>query len=918
MEYRGRQTAQISFPLGGIGTGCIGLGGNGGLVDVEIKNQPNKNSTAEFTHFAIKAEQDGKVLDARVLQGDLERDYIGCTERPVYTGYGFGPDRGTMAGFPHFKDVVFKGEYPFAELDFSHEKFPGKVHMTAFNPLIPTKEDDSSIPAAFFEFRIFNPAQEKITYTLALSCNNYYSRTDTCHTFERNGDLSLIYLSNTGDRDVPGYGDLTIATDSEKVSCQQYWFRGRWFDNSSVFWQEFTHPGRLVNRVYEADRQNPDSNETSDAAVLAAEVEVEGQKEARIRFLLSWSCPYINNSWEITHLGLSEEEIRQRRSRKWKNYYSVLFEDSRASAVYGLKNFDRLYRETMLYKEAVFSSTLPEAVKDAVTANISILKSPTCLRLEDGSFYAFEGVHAHMGSCEGTCTHVWSYAYALAFLFPRLERSARTNEYTYSMQEDGGMGFRIQLPLGVGPTNHRPAADGQFGTVLRVYREFLISGDIKWLEGIWPEIKRSIEFAWSPRNQDCWDADKDGILEGRQHHTLDMELFGANSWLSGMYLAALLAACSLAEVLGDDQAGREYRKVYNTGKRQLNERLYNGEYFFQDVDLKDRSLLEKYNSGFSMHGANAAASYWNEENQEMKYQIGEGCSIDQVLGQWHADMLNLGDVFEPEKVYSALKSIYRYNFIPDMREHVNPCRIYGFNGESGTMICSYPEGRRKPFIPVPYAEETMHGFEYQAASHMIKRGLEKEGLACVEAVRSRYDGYKRNPWNEMECGSNYARSLASYVLLLAYSGFIYDVYHKKIGFKPLVKGDYCFFWSLDTGFGTVERAGDNITLRVSYGKLTVQELVFESAFTEKIQRIQVEGDSVEEGQIEDSPMEGGSMEGSQAEDSPTEDGRVKSVQVGYQVQGENISLSQAVVLSAGESLKLCAHRKACCRAQSEQ
>ena len=841
MEYTGKYTSQISFPLGGIGTGCIGLGGNGGLVDIEIKNRPNKNSTAEFTHFAIKAEDEDGVIDARILQGDLEKDFIGCTERPRYTGYGFGPDRGTMAGFPHFENVRFVGEFPFANLYFAHRRFPGEVSMTAFNPFIPTNEDDSSIPAAFFNFRIKNTHSKKLTYTLALSCNNYYCRTQTVHTYEEQDSAKLIFLSNTGSKDTTEYGDLTIATDCEAVSYQEYWFRGRWFDNSSVFWQEFTRPGKLKNRIYEADRDNPDSNETSDVATLAAHLELEPGETADLRFVLSWSNPWISNHWEITHIGLGEEEIQRRRQQKWKNYYAVLFENSRSSALYALQNFSRLFRETMLYHDAIYSSDLPECARDAVTANVAVLKSPTCLRLEDGSFYGFEGVHAHMGSCEGTCTHVWAYTYAMAFLFPRLERSARTNEYTYSMQPDGGMGFRLQLPLGVGPTNHRPAADGQFGTILRVYREFLISGDREWLAAIWPQVKRSLEFAWSDENTDRWDPQQSGILTGRQHHTLDMELFGANSWLSGMYLAALQAGAHLAEIMGDSEAAQKYLEIFRRGKEALNRDLFNGEYFFQNIDLKDKALLEQYNNGFSMHGADAVASYWNEENQEMKYQIGEGCSIDQLLGQWHADLLQLGEIFDEDKVQSALSSIYRYNYIPDMREHVNPCRIYGMNGEQGTMICSYPPERRKPLIPVPYSEETMHGFEYQAASHMIRHGLETEGLTCVQAVRSRYDGLKRNPWNEMECGSNYARSMASYALLLIYSGFVCDMYHKKIGFHPLHPETYKFFWSLDSGFGTVEKKDGQITLRVLYGSLEIN--VFEVE-TEHVRSVACAGTEV--------------------------------------------------------------------------
>ncbi|WP_334136994.1 GH116 family glycosyl-hydrolase [Muricomes intestini] len=838
MWYEGAKTKEISFPLGGIGTGCIGLGGNGGLVDFEIKNRPNKNTTAEFTHFAVKVENEEHVIDCRVLQGDLNKNYIGCTERPLYTGYGFGPDRGTMAGFPHFEKVDFYGEYPIAEVNFFHEKFPGAIKMTAFSPLIPTNEDDSSIPAAFFEIEIENTTSSKLKYTVALSCNNFYSQTKTAHLYEKQDKISYIFLGNNETKNTTEYGDLTIATDCTEVSYQEYWFRGRWFDNSSVFWNEFSQYGKLKNRTYKESRKNPGSDGSSDTATLAAHINLNSGERRRVRFILSWSNPYMHNFWEITHIGLTKEEIAQRRAKKWKNYYAVLFPTSRDSAIYGMKNFSQLYKNTDLYRKAMFSCTLPEEVLDAVTANIAALKSPSCLRLEDGSFYGFEGVHAHVGSCEGTCTHVWSYAYAPAFLFPALERSARTNEYTYSMQKAGGLAFRVQLPLGEPPSNHRPAVDGQYGSVLRVYREFLISGDINWLKGIWPEVKRSVEYAWDKENIDQWDMNRDGIMEGRQHHTLDMELFGPNAWLSGMYLSGLLAAAKMAQVLGDQEAQSVYMSIFHSGKERLNHMLFNGEYFYQKVNLKDKAMLEKFHEGFSMHDPDAVASYWNTEAEEMKYQAGEGCMIDQVLGQWHADMLNLGEVFEEEKTRLALHSIYKYNFIGNMREFVNPCRIYSMNDERGTVICSYPENRKMPFIPVPYAGETMTGFEYQAASHMIRKGLIAEGRECVKAVRDRYDGEKRNPWNEIECGSNYVRSMSSYALLLAYSGFSYDMYRGEIGFHPIEKGDYKYFWSLDTGFGTAGLKNDIFTLQVCYGHLKINSIDIE---TDEISKIIYEG-----------------------------------------------------------------------------
>lgn len=819
MKYK--STNLISMPIGGIGSGSIGIAGNGRFTDIEIGNCPNKQSHAGFTHFAVKAERDGKTVDARVLNGDIEPPYVGIQPRPLYSGYGFGPDRGNMAGMPHFKYCDFNGEFPFANLSFQDPRFPGDIRLCAFNPFIPSNEDDSSIPAAFFLITVKNTSDVALDYTVALTCNNFYSQGNCVHKYDDGDGIARITLGNAGDKTSAEYGDLTVATDCEDTSCQRYWYKGHWFDNLTMFWQDFCAPGRLVDREHGCAGSGVDNQCDYEPATLEAHFRLDAGGEREIRFVLAWNKPYMNNSWEISAPGLDEEAKAKIRAVMWKNYYATIFESSHDSALYALCNFDRLYGDTMLFKDALHSSTLPKEVLDAVAANISILKTPTVLRLTDGSFYGFEGLHPHMGSCEGTCTHVWSYVYAPAFLFPRLERSARRLEYTYSMAQSGAMTFRLQLPVGRDVSRFRPCVDGQYGTVLRVYREFMVSGDIEWLRSIWGGVKKSIEYAWHPDNYDRWDPDKSGIMRGRQHHTLDMELFGESSWLSGMYLAGLKAGAELAKTVGDTPAFDEYSRIAEKGAKQVNERLFNGEYFIQQIDICDKSLLEQFSGDCALSGNDAVQGYWNDETGEIKYQAAQGCLIDQVLGQWHLDLLGLGDVFERDKVESALKSIYKYNFIEDMRNHCNPCRIYALNDESGTIICSYPETGKKPRIAVPYAEETMHGFEYQAACHMIIRGMEEEGLRCVRAVRERYDGVRRNPYNEIECGSNYARSMASYALLLAYSGFRFNMYEKRVGFSPL-KGDGSFFWSLESGFGKVVFNDGKIVLHVLYGGLDLK------------------------------------------------------------------------------------------------
>lgn len=806
-RYRGRRTREIRFPLGGIGTGCVSLDGTGHLVDWEIFNRPAKGTRNGFSHVAVKAEQAGRLLDARVLHGDAPPPYSGAGVG-FFKGFGFGLSRLTLSGMPHFRRTRFTGGFPLAEILFQDECFPGDVTLRAFNPLIPLNAEDSSLPAAFFTVSIRNPGTVPLDYTVAFTLGN--PLTGGTHNRLRHIPQGRVLQCTCGrPPDDLQYGDLAVGTDHAEGGGQALWYRGGWFDGLTVFWNDFAHSGTLPPRDDEALGEN-------DHGTLCARFQVPPGASGSVRFVLSWNVPNRRNDWTP-----ETDENRAWLEKPWRNYYATRFADAAATAGYALGNWERLERETVLFQETLFGSTLPKPVLDAVSANLSTLKTPTCLRLEDGSFYGWEGCHAEAGCCEGTCTHVWNYAYALPFLFPDLERSVRELDYRYNLRADGGMPFRLQLPPGSPPSAFRPCADGQFGNVLKVYREWKISGDTAWLQTLWPAVKQSIDYAWSPTNADRWDPGQTGVLWGRQHHTLDMELFGPNAWLSGLYLAALKAGSELAGVCGDPAAAGLYRDLFARGRRWVNEHLFNGAYFNQRIDLSDRGMLTHW-----QHDPKLLDTYWSAEHGELKYQIGDGCGIDQVLGQWHADLLGLGDIFDRRLTRRALQAVFRYNYQPVLRNVVNPCRLFGVDDEAGTLMFTWPGGRRQPVIPVPYARETMHGFEYQAASHMILNGMVEEGLSLVKAVRDRYDGEKRNPWNEIECGSHYARSMASYALLNAYSGFRFDGVRQTIGFAPVRfrNGRFRCFWALGTAWGDVRFQPGACIVRVLSGRLTLKGL----------------------------------------------------------------------------------------------
>ena len=803
-EYVGDRTNEISFPLGGIGSGSIGLAGNGRLIDWEIFNRPNKESYNGFSHIAVKAERQGKLLDARVLNGDVNKGY---------SGPGTGLENTSMAGFPHFKKCVFYGEFPLAEIQFEDDHFPGKVTLRAFNPFIPLNDTDSSIPAAFMEVEFQNDGKEELQYSAAFTVRNPDQK-------GRNQFVKkeLRFLTTQYAEDHPQFGELCLATDADgEISHQEYWYRGGWSDSLETYWRNFTEQSNLKARRYEEPGDG-------DHGTLCVKQMVPAGESVRIRFILSWNYPNNYTYWNPNYKHIT-----------WKNYYAVLFSSAQESAAYGLANWDRLYGETKRFKDELYACSLPDVVIEAISATMSVLKTATVLRLEDGSIYGWEGLHKNVGSCEGTCTHVWNYAYVLPFLFPKLERSIRNLDYRYNQDESGRMQFRMMLPLERPRGTFRACVDGQMGGIVKVYREWKISGDDLWLKEIWPAVKKSLEYAWSEDNEDRWDLDQDGVLEGRQHHTLDMALFGPSSWLEGFYLAALKAGEEMARYLGEEDSADEYRELFERGKAWSEEHLFNGRYYIQQIDLKDASILEPFEG---------AKEYWNKEVGEIKYQIGEGCEIDQICAQWHANIVGLGTIFDKEHVKTALSSLYQQNVKRSMRDFYNPWRLFCLNDEGGAVICEYPEGTKKPAIPIPYCQETMHGFEYQLAALMISEGMIEEGVEIVAMIRDRYDGKKRNPWNEIECGNNYARSMASYSMIPIFSGFIFDMPKGVIGFNPILQKDvFRCIWSLDSAWGNVQIKGEQVLIQILSGQLTLRELQLPFV-TREIHTVRVDGQSV--------------------------------------------------------------------------
>jgi uncharacterized protein (DUF608 family) len=441
-----------------------------------------------------------------------------------------------------------------------------------------------------------------------------------------------------------------------------------------------------------------------------------------------------------------------------------------------------------MFASTLRASTLPAAVKEAAGANLSTLATTTCFRTADGEFHAWEGSDDQGGCCFGNCTHVWNYETATAFLFPSFARSLRRSAFGYSMDDAGAIHFRQLLPEGKGRSGYA-AADGQMGQIIHAWLDWKISGDGALLRDTWPRAKKALEFAWV---EGGWDSNRDGVMEGVQHNTYDVEFYGPNPLCGIYYLGALRAGEEMARAAGDTGSAETYRKLFEKGSHWIDVNLFNGEFYVQRIRGFRKDEI-----------ANNLRSDMGTENTETpEYQVGGGCLADQLIGQYLVEVGGMGPLVSPENIRKTLRSIYKYNYKPTLKDHDNVERTYALNEEAAVLVCDYGKAER-PRIPFPYYAEAWTGQEYLVAALMMNWGMVKEGVECVESIRARFDGEKRNPWDEPECGHHYARAMSSWSTIVAMSGFLYDGAAAAVVAVPKIPRDnFECFWSTGTGWGT--------------------------------------------------------------------------------------------------------------------
>ena len=816
--FEHREILQTAMPLGGIGAGCICLNGYGGLQDFSIRNRPATTALPDGhspsdTGFAVLRVNGSKPV-TRLLEGPLPAEKI-YDQGLQAQGYRHGGHE----GLPRFKRSRFSSGYPFGRVDLSDPSIPVAVQITAWSPLVPLDETASSLPCAILEYALHNTSRKPVECEFSYHLSHLAAGETASMKGTRNEIIPGrgVCFSNTEPDGAESFGSGSLTVIGHRPRIKAMWMRGGWFDWISALWRE-VETGRFAANDGKADAGKEGRNGGS---VLVKAVLAPGATTT-IPVLVTWHFP---NSNQYQGLEVPACEGGDCCSRpKWRTFYSSLWKNAAEVAGYVHQHYGKLRERTVAFQNALLGSSLPPAVLDAVSANLAILKSPTILRQENGNLWGWEGCFTTAGCCHGSCTHVWNYAQAFPHLFPGIERTLREQELERSMDEEGHVNFRAALPDG--PTGHgyHAAADGQLGGIMKLYRDWQISGDTAWLGKLYPPARRSLEFCIRK-----WDPDREGALSEPHHNTYDIEFWGPDGMCSTVYIGALSAMGAMAEALGEKKDQQAYQELAERGARLIEKELFNGEYFEQKVKyrgLRDTSFVDLIEG--RKPGGESGAMLRLLKKEGPKYQYGKGCLSDGVIGAWMARIYGVVTPLNQEMVRKNLLSIHRYNFRHSLTDHANCQRAgYAMGDEPGLLLCSWPHGG-KPTLPFVYSDEVWTGIEYQVASHLIAEGLVREGIEIVKALRSRHTGAVRNPWNEYECGSYYVRAMASFALLGALSGFRYSAVDQTLWFGPKLKRrPFSTFFSTATGYGTVTLDKTSLRISVIEGRLAVRRLILD-------------------------------------------------------------------------------------------
>jgi non-lysosomal glucosylceramidase len=677
-------------PIGGIGSGSLGRTQRGDFARRHLRIGEHRFGAAPVDGFAVWV-RDGAWTRAQVLR---------TTEPPP----GWGEPLAVGAG-------TYRALFPRSWFEYDLGDAPIRLIEEQLSPVIPGDDAAAALPIGVFEFELENITERPIQAAVLLAWQD-----DLAAVLGRVGEglaraldegsvcgVSFDHVDRAGSGLAGSFAIAAARGDDIDVTAIESLDPA----NAAGVWASFAATGALG-----LDVDDPDAH---GAGAVAARVELGPGERRSLRFAIAWDLP-------IVEFG-GGRRWRKRYTREWgtdgrraeelaataidclpvwrdaiESWQAPILDSADRPDWYKAALFNELY---FLVDGASFwpDGPVADARDDSLLpAELALLE---CI---DYPFYDTLDVHFYA-------------AFALSALWPGLEASI-SRAYAATVAIDDPTPVRIEstgemairkvpgaVPHDLGGPREDPLVrvnhyafqevngwkDLNPKFVLQAWRDGQFAPDeAAYLREVWPAVREAMAHVAA------FDRDEDGLPEhdGRPDQTYDTwPMSGPSAYGGSLWLAALRAAAAFARAVGESDCATAWDADFDRAAASFERRLWNGTSFDFDASGGPTS---------------------------------DSVMADQLVGQWYADVCDLGDIVDPGKVRSTLERIYELNVVQ-----------FG-DGLIGAVNGMRPDGTVDRSSE--QSQEVWVGTTYALAAFMIGRAMTEEGWATAEgAARVTYE-----------------------------------------------------------------------------------------------------------------------------------------------------------------------------------
>jgi non-lysosomal glucosylceramidase len=789
------QKARNGVAIGGIGTGSAELRMDGLFYNWQIFNnlplgtgKPIAYPPDSMLFFLLRYQIEGGEPRIKALMVNNEDDVASINSVNQYNAAYIYP---WLSGVDSIESVV---QFPFVRMKYLDAEMPVDVEMEVFSPFIPGDVKNSALPVMLFRFDVKSKIDAPVTVTLAANIRTGagYDFREKLYTSALKSKAGRV-LHTSGASGIAetesSFGTQTLGSLAEDTTWRLGW------DHTHTHYEQFlrsavlpdldtTDPVEGKGGVNVFDRRLNKVNGLERCfSALAVTRTLEKGGGFEHHFVHAWSFP---------------NRYNHRFDRIEGHYHSNFFRDSEAVADYAIANRSDLTAKTRAFVDDFFASTLDPVVLNQVNSHLNTFITSSWLT-RSGDFGVLEGMNCNDSCCGLTTIDVSVYGSPLIVsLFPELQK-ASMRLHRDLQQGDGKVAHSYMKDF-----NHHPAVvadltdrlDVAMQYAVLVVRDFLWTSDRAYLDDMWPSVRKAMDYMLSRDTNGDLMPDMEGIMCSYDN----FPMYGLSSYIQSQWLCALAMCAEAAEVVGDAKAAIRYRRIFEKGRKLLDERLWNGSYF-RLYDTRQRRYATLDGTGRKI-----------ETEVPPK---DEGCLTDQLIGQWVSRMSGLGPIADGAKIQSALRNILKLSFTPDI----------------GLRNCSWPGDAFLHDIPwdiwVDQANTPWTGVELAFASFLIYEGLVEEAMRVIRLVDRRYRRAGLY-WNHQECGGHYYRAMSAWTIMNAFLGL--TINRGRLGFSPKIRSDeYKVLFAVNGATAHFIREKGTVAIDVRSGRLEFSTLVLDPA-----------------------------------------------------------------------------------------